>query len=78
MPSNSRDRAFARLCARWLDQVLHNSHAMPLARWLERENVEAVESLDLYQEYDKSSAERHRRQRLILAWMQDEPTGRLH
>jgi hypothetical protein len=29
MPRNSRDRAFARLCARWLDQVLRRPNATP-------------------------------------------------
>jgi hypothetical protein len=79
MPRNSRDRAFARLCARWLDHSLrrHNS-SLSLAKWLENENLEAVAALDLYQEYDEGLAERDRRQRLILAWMQNTPTGRLH
>jgi hypothetical protein len=79
MPRNSRDRAFARLCARWLDQVLRRPDAKPpLAAWLRTENLEAVAALDLYPEYDEGLAERDRRQRLIIAWMQDKPTGRLH
>jgi hypothetical protein len=41
------------------------------------ENVEAVTALDLHTQYDEDLAERDRRQRLILAWQQATPTGRL-
>jgi hypothetical protein len=79
MSGNSRDRAFARLCAQWLDQVLRRPNTTPpLAKWLRTENLETVAALDLYSEYDEGLTERDRRQRLILAWMQDRPTGRLH
>jgi hypothetical protein len=44
---------------------------------LSAENVEAVAALDLYSEYDEGLAVRDRRQRLILAWMQGKPAGRL-
>jgi hypothetical protein len=36
-----------------------------------------VAALDLYSQYDEDIAERDRRQRLILAWQQEKPTGRL-
>jgi hypothetical protein len=79
MPRNPRNLAFAPLCARWLDHSLRYPDATPpLATWLRTENLQAVAALDLYQEYDDGLAERDRRQRLILAWMQDKPTGRLH
>lgn len=79
MPRNSRDRAFARLCARWLDHALGGPKTtMPLATWLKAENLETLAALDLYPEYDDGLVERDRRQRLILAWPQDRPTGRLH
>jgi hypothetical protein len=72
MPRNSRDRAFARLWARWLDHSLRCPNSTPqLAKWLAKENLEAVATLDLYQEYDEGLAERDRRQRLILAWMRN-------
>jgi hypothetical protein len=78
MSRNSRDRAFARLCARWLDHSLRRPDARPpLAKWLETGNLEAVAALDLYSEYDEGLVERDRRQRLILAWIEDKPTGRL-
>jgi hypothetical protein len=35
-------------------------------------------ALDIYPEYDESLVERDGRQRLMLAWMQDKPPGRLH
>jgi hypothetical protein len=57
---------------------LHRPRTTPtLAELLTEENVEAVAALDLYSQYDEDLAERDRRQRLILAWMQGEPTGRL-
>lgn len=43
----------------------------------ESRDLEAVAALDLYPEYDEGLVERHRRQRLILAWMQDKRTGTL-
>ena len=78
MPHISRNRAIARLCAKWLENDLHRPRTTPtLAELLTEENVEAVAALDLYSQYDEDLAERDRRQRLILAWMQGEPTGRL-
>jgi hypothetical protein len=61
MPRISRDRAIGR----------------SRAAVLSAENVEAVATLDLYSQYDQDLAERERRQRLILAWLQDRPTGTL-
>ncbi len=79
MPRISRDRAIARLCAKWLDHILHRRRAtLPLATVLSAENVEAVAALDLYSQYDEDLAARDRRQRLILAWQQKRPTGALH
>jgi hypothetical protein len=78
MPGNSRHLAIARLCARWLEHALRRLDATPpLAKWLETENLETVAALDLYSEYDEGLVERDRRQRMILAWMQDKPNGRL-
>ena len=79
MPRISRDRALARLRAKWLDENLHRTRGAPLklAELLSAENVEAVTALDLYSQYDEDLAERDRRQRLILAWQQARPTGRL-
>ena len=78
MPRISRDHAIARLCAKWLDNNLHRPRTTPtLAELLTEENVEAVATLDLYSQYDEDLAERDRRQRLILAWQQARPTGRL-
>jgi hypothetical protein len=78
MSRNSRNRAFARLCARWLDYSLRRPDAtVPLAAALETENLETVAALDLYSEYDEDLLERDRRQRLILAWMQEKPNGRM-
>ena len=78
MPRISRDHAIARLCAKWLDNNLHRPRTTPtLAELLTEENVEAVATLDLYSQYDENLAERDRRQRLILAWRQARPTGRL-
>jgi hypothetical protein len=75
----SRDRALARLRAKWLDNNLHRPRTSPtLAELLSEENVEAVAALDLHSQYDEDLAERDRRQRLILAWQQARPTGRLH
>jgi hypothetical protein len=51
---------------------------MPLPTWLKAENLETVAALDIYPEYDESLVERDRGQRLMLAWMQDKPPGRLH
>jgi hypothetical protein len=76
MPRISRDRAIARLRAKWLDDVLRRPRAkLPLAAVLSAENVEAVSTLDLYSQYDEDLAERERRQSLILAWLQDRLTG---
>jgi hypothetical protein len=61
MPRISRDRAIA--CLR--------------AALLSAENVEEVATLDIYSQHDEDLAERERRQRLILAWLQDRPTGTL-
>jgi hypothetical protein len=58
MPRNSRDRAIARLSARWLRRP---DATPPLAKWLETRNLETVAALDLYQEYDEGLAERHSR-----------------
>jgi hypothetical protein len=78
VPRISRDHAIARLCAKWLDNNLHRPRTTPtLAELLTEENVEAVATLDLYSQYDEDLAERDRRQRLILAWQQARPTGRL-
>ena len=78
MPRISRDRAIARLCAKWLDNDLHRPRTpLKLGELLSVENVEAVAALDLYSQYDEDIAERDRRQRLILAWQQARPTGRL-
>jgi hypothetical protein len=75
MSRNYRDRAFARLCARWLDQALRRPDAtVSLAASLETETVAA---LDLYSKYDEGLVKRDRRQRMILAWMQDKPNGKL-
>jgi hypothetical protein len=76
MSRNSRDRAFARVWARWLDHAIRRPDAtVPLAASLETENLETVAALDLYSEYDEGLVERDRRQRLILAWMQNKPNG---
>ena len=79
MPRISRDRAIARLCAKWLvENDLHRpSTIRTLAELLTEENVEAVATLDLYSQYDQDIAERDRCRRLILAWQQARPTGRL-
>ena len=78
MSRNYRDRAFARLCARWLDQAPRRPDAtVSLAASLETENLETVAALDLYSEYDEGLVKRNRRQRMILAWMQDKPNGKL-
>ena len=78
MPRISRNRAIARLCAKWLQNDLHRPRTTPtLAELLTEENLEAVATLDLYSQYDEDLAERDRRQRLILAWRQARPTGRL-
>jgi hypothetical protein len=78
MPRISRNRAIARLRAKWLDHILRRPCAtLPLSALLSAENVEAVAALDLYSQYDEDLAERERRQRLILAWLQDRPTGTL-
>ena len=62
----------------WLDNTPDCQRTIrTLAALLTEENVEAVAALDLYSEYDEDLVERDRRQRLILAWMQDKPTGRL-
>ena len=78
MPRISRDRAIARLCAKWLENDLHHRGTIrTLAELLTEENVEAVAALDLYSQYDADLAERDRRRQLILAWMQAKPAGRL-
>ena len=78
MPRISRNRAIARLCAKWLQNDLHRPRTTPtLAELLTEENLEAVATLDLYSQYDEDLAERDRRQRLILAWQRARPTGRL-
>ena len=78
MPRISRDRALARLRAKWLEENLHRPRTpLKLAELLSAENVEAVTALNLYSQYDEDLAERDRRQRLILAWQQARPTGRL-
>ena len=76
MPRISRNRAIARLCAKWLENDLHRPRTTPtLAELLTEENVEAVAALNLYSQYDEDLAERDRRQRLILAWQQARPTA---
>ena len=78
MPRISRDRAIARLRAKWLDDVLRRPRAkLPLAAVLSAENVEAVATLDLYSQCDEDLAERERCRRLILAWLHERPTGTL-
>ena len=78
MPRIPRDRAIARLCAKWLDNNLHRPGTTPtLAELLTEENVEAAAALNLYSQYDEDLTERDRRQRLILAWQQARPTSRL-
>jgi hypothetical protein len=78
VPRIPRDRAIARLCAKWLDNNLHHRETpLKLAELLSVDNVEAVAALNLYSQYDEDLAERDRRQRLILAWQQTRPTGRL-
>ena len=78
MPRISRNRAIARLCAKWLENDLHHpSTIRTLAELLTEGNVEAVAAFNLYSQYDEDLAERDRRQRLILAWRQARPTGRL-
>ena len=78
VPRIPRDRAIVRLCAKWLQNDLHRPRTTPtLAELLTEENLEAVATLDLYSQYDEDLAERDRRQRLILAWQQARPTGRL-
>ena len=67
MPRISRDRALARLRAKWLEENLHRPRTpLKLAELLSAENVEAVAALNLYSQYDEDLAERDRRQRLIL------------
>ena len=74
----SRDRAVPRLRAKWLENDLHHpSTIRTLAELLTEGNVEAVAAFNLYSQYDEDLAERDRRQRLILAWRQARPTGRL-
>jgi hypothetical protein len=78
MPRISRDRAVARLYAKWLDNTLDRERTIrTLAAQLTEENVEAVAAFNLYSQYDEDIAGRDRRQRLILAWQQERPTGRL-
>ena len=78
MPRVSRHRAIARLYAKCLDNTLSRQRTIAtLAAQLTEENVEAVTTLDLYSQYNEDIAERDRRQRLILAWEQARPTGRL-
>ena len=78
MPRISRNRAIARLCAKWLENDLHRPRTpLTLAELLTEENVEAVAALNLYSQYDEDLAERDRRQRLILAWQQAKRTSRL-
>ena len=78
MPRISRNRAIARLCAKWLENDLYHPRTpLTLAELLTEENVEAVAALNLYSQYDEDITERDRRQRLILAWQQARPTGRL-
>jgi hypothetical protein len=78
MPRISRNRAVARLSAKWLDDTPHCQRTIrAFAAQLTEENVEAVAALDLYSQYDEDTAERDRRRRLILAWQQATPTGRL-
>jgi hypothetical protein len=73
VPRISRDRALARIRAKWLDDNLHHPRTpLKLTELLSAENVEAV-ALDLYSQYDEDLAERDRRQRLILAWQQPRP-----
>jgi hypothetical protein len=78
VPRVSRHRAIARLYAKCLDNTPSSQRTIgTLAAQLTEENVEAVTALDLYSQYDEYIAERDRRQRLILAWEQARPTGRL-
>ena len=56
MPRISRNRAIARLCAKWLENDLHRPRTTPtLAELLTEENVEAVAALNLYSQYAKTS-----------------------
>jgi len=49
VPRISRNRAIARLCAKWLENDLHRPRTpLTLAELLTEENVEAVATLDLY------------------------------
>ena len=76
-PHSSQPR-YCASCAKWLENDLHRPRTTPtLAELLTEENVEAVAALNLYSQYDEDLAERDRRQRLILAWRQARPTGRL-
>jgi glutathione S-transferase len=56
-------------------KLLPKSGDALLAASLQTENLETVAALDLYSEYDEGLVERDRRQRLILAWIQDKPNG---
>jgi len=56
VPRISRNRAIARLCAKWLENDLHRPRTTPtLAELLTEENVEAVAALNLYSQYAKTS-----------------------
>jgi hypothetical protein len=78
MCRNSRDRAVACVCARRSDQALRRADpTQPLVAWLEGDNLDTVGALDLYSKREEDVVERYRRQRLILAWIQDKPTGTL-
>jgi hypothetical protein len=78
MSRNYRDRAVVRLSAGWRDQALRRANSTKaLATWLEEDNSETAPPLDLYSKRGEDVVERYRRQRLILAWIQDKPTGTL-
>jgi hypothetical protein len=78
MSRNYRDRAVARLSVRWRDQALRRADpTQPLTGRFEGDNLETVAALDLYSKRGEDVIERYRRQRLILAWIQDKPTGTL-
>ena len=80
MPRITRSRAIARLIAKWLDHRLHhrdNVETMPLSKLLTDE-IAATAALDLCAVFDDEIEERHRRHRLLRAWMENKPQGHMH
>jgi hypothetical protein len=75
MCRNRRDRALARVCPRRGDYALRR--AGPVVALLAGDNLETAAAPDLCSKREDDLVERYRRQRLILAWIRDKPTGTL-